>query len=206
MLDACALNPPSAPAIAEPIRFLATLSSHAASTVVLRTDSTTWPGIVASATTEQPRPEIQLTAAAFLSQQTLPDRPSSSRSPNEPAERKSRTAETPFETMFIPIASPVAHTKRAYAYRPATVTRHEVSRPKRVVVANCSCATARLAGSCIQAANAAARIALGKRITGARVIPCDRTAADAPPAAVMALQPRRVEAMRAPSTVANGTW
>eukprot|EP00967_Tisochrysis_lutea_P132552 scaffold231562_cov28-Tisochrysis_lutea.AAC.2 len=50
--------------------------------------------------------------------------------------RWSRMAETPFETMFIPMASPVAQTKRAYAYRPATVTCAETSRPKRVVVAN----------------------------------------------------------------------
>eukprot|EP00967_Tisochrysis_lutea_P132551 scaffold231562_cov28-Tisochrysis_lutea.AAC.1 len=52
ILEAWALKPPSAPAMAEPIRFLATLSSQAAATVVLRTRSTTSPLIVASTTTE----------------------------------------------------------------------------------------------------------------------------------------------------------
>ena len=58
----------------------------------------------------------------------------------------------------------------------------------------------------IQLLKAAARMADGKRSTGARLIACFITTAEAPPDSVIALQPRRVDAMRVPSTVAIGTW
>eukprot|EP00326_Haptolina_ericina_P012927 CAMPEP_0181230406 /NCGR_PEP_ID=MMETSP1096-20121128/34455_1 /TAXON_ID=156174 ORGANISM="Chrysochromulina ericina, Strain CCMP281" /NCGR_SAMPLE_ID=MMETSP1096 /ASSEMBLY_ACC=CAM_ASM_000453 /LENGTH=65 /DNA_ID=CAMNT_0023324177 /DNA_START=106 /DNA_END=303 /DNA_ORIENTATION=- len=63
----------------------------------------------------------------------------------------------------------------------------------------------RLEGSSTHFLKAAARIALGKRSTGALVIACCSTAAEAPPDSVIALQPRRVDAIRVPSTVAIGT-
>ena len=46
------------PAMADPTRFLAVFSSQMASTVVLSTVETMAPGIVASTTTEHPRPSI----------------------------------------------------------------------------------------------------------------------------------------------------
>ena len=147
MLEACALKPPSAPAIAEPTRFLAAFSSQIAATLVLSTRPTSSPGMVASTTTEQPRPSIQLTAAAFLSQHMFPESPSTCISPNSPTWSSSNTLFTPFETIFIPIASPVRQTKRAYACLPATATRTERSFPKRVVLANHSCARANCSGS-----------------------------------------------------------
>ena len=53
---ACALNPPMLPAMADPIRFLAMLSSTRAVTVVLRVDVTMLAGTMASHTTDLPRP------------------------------------------------------------------------------------------------------------------------------------------------------
>mmetsp|Transcript_38031 Transcript_38031/g.80968 ORF Transcript_38031/g.80968 Transcript_38031/m.80968 type:complete len:220 (+) Transcript_38031:1790-2449(+) len=113
MLEACALKPPRAPAMAEPMRFLAVLSCTIASTDVLSVLRTMSAEIVASTTTEHPRPSIQLIAAAFLSQHMFPERPSTCMSLNSLASRSSRTALTPLETMFIPMASPVVQVKRA---------------------------------------------------------------------------------------------
>mmetsp|Transcript_59577 Transcript_59577/g.98807 ORF Transcript_59577/g.98807 Transcript_59577/m.98807 type:complete len:213 (-) Transcript_59577:300-938(-) len=206
MFEACALKPPTAPASEEPIRFFAVLSATTASTVVFSTRRTTSPLIVASTTTEQPLPSIQLIAAAFLSQHMFPLNPRTCMSSNSLACRESSTALTPFDTIFIPIASPVLQQKRAYAYFPATVTRTVSSLAKRDVVAKVSCALAKFAGASSQLRNCAALIALGKHSTGARLIACCMTTADAPLDSVIALQPRRVDAMRAPSTVASGTW
>lgn len=80
MLEACALNPPTEAAMAEPTRFLAMLRCTSASTVVLRVFLTTALGMVASATTVLPRPSIQLRAVAFLSVQKFPLTASTSRS------------------------------------------------------------------------------------------------------------------------------
>ena len=86
------------------------------------------------------------------------------------------------------------------------MTRTEVSLPKRVVASKLAFAAAAFSGASSHCLKAAARMALGKRNTGARVMPCCKTAADAPPDSVMALQPRRVDAISVPSTVAIGTW
>ena len=206
MFDACALKPPLVPAIADPTKFFAVLSCAAASGVVLSTRETTSAGSVASATTEQPRPSIQLTAAGFLSEHRLPLSPRSCMSPNSDACSASRTAVTPLDTMFIPIASPVVHAKRAYAYRPATVTRADDSRAKRDVASKAAVAVATCSGASSDFLKAAARAAGGKRSTGARVIPCCSSVAVAPPDSAIALQPRFVDAIRQPSTVAIGTW
>ena len=69
MLDACALNPPILPAIADPIRFFFVLRLTRSPTVVLSTLLTIAPEMTASATTDLPRPSIQLIAAGFLSVQ-----------------------------------------------------------------------------------------------------------------------------------------
>ncbi|BAS80587.1 Os02g0713801, partial [Oryza sativa Japonica Group] len=69
ILLAWALKPPRAPATADPARFLIMLSSTSFSTVVLRTFCTTSPLIIASQTTDFPRPSIQFTAVGFLSEQ-----------------------------------------------------------------------------------------------------------------------------------------
>ncbi len=59
--------------MAEPIRFFDILRSTNAEVEVLRTDLTTWAGMMASATTDLPRPSTQFTAAGFLSVQKLPE-------------------------------------------------------------------------------------------------------------------------------------
>nr|GMC91969.1 Os08g0512801 [Ipomoea batatas] len=64
MLAAWALNPPRAPAMADPVRFLSMLSSTKEATSVFSTLLTTSSFIMASQTTDLPRPSIQLTAAA----------------------------------------------------------------------------------------------------------------------------------------------
>uniref|UniRef100_A0A6B0U4H7 Putative secreted protein n=1 Tax=Ixodes ricinus TaxID=34613 RepID=A0A6B0U4H7_IXORI len=69
MLAACALNPPTLPAMAEPIKFFVMFTSTKAWVFVLRTSFTTLAGIVASQTTLFPRPSIQFSAAGFLSVQ-----------------------------------------------------------------------------------------------------------------------------------------
>nr|GLL26953.1 3-hydroxy-3-methylglutaryl-coenzyme A reductase-like [Ipomoea trifida] len=63
MLAAWALNPPRAPAMADPVRFLSMLSSTKEATSVFSTLLTTSSFIMASQTTDLPRPSIQLTAA-----------------------------------------------------------------------------------------------------------------------------------------------
>ncbi|GMP37216.1 hypothetical protein CsSME_00009006 [Camellia sinensis var. sinensis] len=72
MLLAWALNPPSAPAMAEPVRFFSMFSSTNDATSVFRTFSTTASFIITSQTTDLPRPSIQFTAAGFLSEQKFP--------------------------------------------------------------------------------------------------------------------------------------
>mmetsp|Transcript_22188 Transcript_22188/g.51237 ORF Transcript_22188/g.51237 Transcript_22188/m.51237 type:complete len:287 (+) Transcript_22188:168-1028(+) len=69
MLAACALLPPTLPAMAEPTRFLRIATSTNAGTLVLRVFLTTALGMTASTTTDLPLPSIQFTAAGFLSAQ-----------------------------------------------------------------------------------------------------------------------------------------
>ena len=69
MLAACALKPPMLPAMAEPTKFLLRLRSISAFTDVFSTDLTTSALIVASHTTDLPRPSIQFIAEGFLSVQ-----------------------------------------------------------------------------------------------------------------------------------------
>nr|GLL26952.1 receptor-like protein 12 [Ipomoea trifida] len=71
MLAAWALNPPRAPAMADPVRFLSMLSSTKEATSVFSTLVTTSSFIMASQTTDLPRPSIQLTAAGL----TMPKKP-----------------------------------------------------------------------------------------------------------------------------------
>ena len=58
---------PMEAAMEDPMRFFDMLRSTRAEVEVLRTDLTTWAGTTASATTDLPRPSIQLIAAGFLS-------------------------------------------------------------------------------------------------------------------------------------------
>mmetsp|Transcript_1132 Transcript_1132/g.2546 ORF Transcript_1132/g.2546 Transcript_1132/m.2546 type:complete len:221 (+) Transcript_1132:424-1086(+) len=109
MLEAWALNPPMAPAIADPIRFLLMFVCTRAATVVLRVVRTTSFGMTASTTTDLPRPCNQFVAAAFLSVHMFPDRAMSWHEGNSFCSL-SMTARDPFETMFIPMASPEKHT------------------------------------------------------------------------------------------------
>ena len=55
----------------------------------------------------------QLMAAGFLSQHMFPDSPRTSMSEKGPLVSISSTAFTPLDTMFMPMASPVAQRKRA---------------------------------------------------------------------------------------------
>ena len=96
---ACALNPPRDPAMAEPTRFLLTLSSRRASTLVFSTLVTTWPGTMASHTTDLPRPSTQLMADGFLSVQKLPLREMISSNGNFPL-MKSSAFSTPYNNRF----------------------------------------------------------------------------------------------------------
>lgn len=62
ILAACALYPPTLPAMAEPIRFLFMFRFTRALTVVFSVFLTTLAGMMASQTTDLPRPSILKTA------------------------------------------------------------------------------------------------------------------------------------------------
>lgn len=117
----------------------------------------------------------------------------------------STTLLTPFETMFMPIASPVKHLNRTCAYRPASPTLTASSRPKREVDVNASLSSARLEGASSQRLSAAASLSEGSARAGARVIPSASSSVCAPPDIEMARAPRCVDATSAPSVVAIGT-
>merc|ERR1719491_1556484 len=135
ILAAWALNPPIDPANADPIKFLSILSLTIVFTSVLRVARTTSFGIVASTTTDFPLPSIQLIAEGFLSVQTLPLKATSSNVGNI-VRSKSTTASVPFDTIFIPIASPLKQTRRTYAFRPAIIVEADCNFPKPVVDSN----------------------------------------------------------------------
>mmetsp|Transcript_4498 Transcript_4498/g.17711 ORF Transcript_4498/g.17711 Transcript_4498/m.17711 type:complete len:220 (+) Transcript_4498:914-1573(+) len=128
MLAACALKPPTEPAMALPIRHFCRFASTIASTVVLSVLRTTSAVMVASTTTLFPRPSIQLMAAGFLSQQTFPEMATSSMSGKCSCSR-SMTFRQPLLTMFMPMASPAKHTQRRYTFLPATVGVQLTRRP-----------------------------------------------------------------------------
>jgi len=72
ILEACALKPPILPAIADPIKFLAMLTSTRASTVVFSTSWMSLAGIVASATILLPRPSVQFSELGFFVRTHIP--------------------------------------------------------------------------------------------------------------------------------------
>mmetsp|Transcript_8019 Transcript_8019/g.22894 ORF Transcript_8019/g.22894 Transcript_8019/m.22894 type:complete len:260 (-) Transcript_8019:627-1406(-) len=111
MLAAWALKPPTEPAMALPMRHFWRFASTMASTVVLSVLRTTSAVMVASTTTLLPRPSIQLMAAGFLSQQTLPEMATSSIS-GKCSSSSSMTLRQPLDTMFMPMASPAKQTQR----------------------------------------------------------------------------------------------
>mmetsp|Transcript_7878 Transcript_7878/g.26807 ORF Transcript_7878/g.26807 Transcript_7878/m.26807 type:complete len:225 (+) Transcript_7878:242-916(+) len=111
MFAACALKPPTLPAMALPTRFLFVLVYTMAETVVLSVERTTEAGMTASATTVLPRPSIQLIAAGFLSVHMLPLMATSSTS-GKSSWRASMALTQPLDTMFMPMASPDWHVKR----------------------------------------------------------------------------------------------
>nr|GMC91970.1 3-hydroxy-3-methylglutaryl-coenzyme A reductase-like [Ipomoea batatas] len=94
MLAAWALNPPRAPAMADPVRFLSMLSSTKEATSVFSTLLTTSSFIMASQTTDLPRPSIQLTAAAKQSKMEL-----------------KQIQQIPLTSTSTSISSPVKHKK-----------------------------------------------------------------------------------------------
>mmetsp|Transcript_1520 Transcript_1520/g.3959 ORF Transcript_1520/g.3959 Transcript_1520/m.3959 type:complete len:221 (-) Transcript_1520:1623-2285(-) len=111
ILEACALNPPIAPAMADPIRFLLRFVCTRAETVVFRVVRTTSLGMTHSTTTDLPRPYNQFVAAAFLSVHMFPER-ATNWHVGKYFWSVSMTASDPLETMFIPMASPEKHTNR----------------------------------------------------------------------------------------------
>mmetsp|Transcript_4765 Transcript_4765/g.7562 ORF Transcript_4765/g.7562 Transcript_4765/m.7562 type:complete len:201 (-) Transcript_4765:309-911(-) len=111
LFAAWALNPPTVPAMALPMRFLLRFASTMAFTDVLSVDLTTSAGIVASITTLFPRPSIQFIAAAFLSVHMFPLR-ATSESAGKICRRHSMTARLPLLIMFIPMASPEKQRRR----------------------------------------------------------------------------------------------
>mmetsp|Transcript_63730 Transcript_63730/g.132700 ORF Transcript_63730/g.132700 Transcript_63730/m.132700 type:complete len:273 (-) Transcript_63730:1136-1954(-) len=111
MLAACALNPPTLPAMAEPMWFFCLLVSIMSYTELFSTDLTMFSGMIASTTMLLPRPRIQLIAAGFLSVHILPEMATSTRSGNS-ASSTSMALRHPLETMFMPIASPDMQLKR----------------------------------------------------------------------------------------------
>mmetsp|Transcript_12201 Transcript_12201/g.34424 ORF Transcript_12201/g.34424 Transcript_12201/m.34424 type:complete len:238 (-) Transcript_12201:703-1416(-) len=135
MFAAWALKPPSVPAMADPMRFLLTLSSMTCFTDDLSTDSTTFFVSTASAMTDCPRPMVQLTAEDFLSVHTLPDTLQTSRLGKYCFTQRSASS-TPLDTMFMPIASPVLERKRRYRLRPARIGVIDTRRPNREVELN----------------------------------------------------------------------
>mmetsp|Transcript_22113 Transcript_22113/g.65200 ORF Transcript_22113/g.65200 Transcript_22113/m.65200 type:complete len:209 (-) Transcript_22113:394-1020(-) len=204
MLEAWAFCPPMEPARALPTRFLCMLRRPIASGVVLRTEATTEPGITASAATLLPRPSIQLMAEGFLSVHMLPLSPRSS----VPGKRSMIfwvTTLTPLETMFMPMASPVKHLKRTWAYLPARPTLTPTRRPKRLVEEKASWSSSIEFGSSSHRLSCAAASREGRARAGARLMPSCRSSVCAPPDRLMARAPRCVDATRAPSVVAMGT-
>mmetsp|Transcript_9699 Transcript_9699/g.20527 ORF Transcript_9699/g.20527 Transcript_9699/m.20527 type:complete len:346 (+) Transcript_9699:339-1376(+) len=204
-LAAWALNPPKAPAMAEPTRFFWRFVFTMEGTSVLRVDRTTSFGMVASTITDLPRPSIQLVAAAFLSVHMFPLRATSTSEGNFDL-RSSITARLPFDTMFIPMASPEKHRSRRYTLRPATVGSALRSLPKLVVDSNASLRSAKFSGTSHHSFSSAASIALRIWTQGARVMPSRTTALRAPPPWDTALHPRFALATKHPSVVAMGMY
>mmetsp|Transcript_17676 Transcript_17676/g.68602 ORF Transcript_17676/g.68602 Transcript_17676/m.68602 type:complete len:210 (-) Transcript_17676:787-1416(-) len=187
----------------EPTRFLLMLSSTMRSTVVLRTSRTTSARMTASQTTDRPRPSIQFTAEAFLSVQKLPERLRTQMS-GKIVRSLARALSVPFDTMFMPIASPVVDLNRMKTVRPASTALICRRRPKFVVLSKTSFSTLKPCWLSTYCLTSTAREADGSCMTGARVMPLLSRLAAAPPLALMALQPRCVEATRQPSVVAMG--
>ncbi|KNC29763.1 hypothetical protein FF38_05226 [Lucilia cuprina] len=159
-IDYHSLSPPILPAIALPPIFFNLLHSTNVLASVFNTLRKVAAGIIHSVTTRLPRPLIQLIAAGFLSQQKLPLNEIICISGNSRLIHFNAIS-APFETIFIPMASPVKATKPA-------------------------------------------RLTLEKRTQGARVMPTSSTY-EVTPRIDKALQPRLVEATKAPSVVAMGT-
>mmetsp|Transcript_70274 Transcript_70274/g.120697 ORF Transcript_70274/g.120697 Transcript_70274/m.120697 type:complete len:328 (-) Transcript_70274:157-1140(-) len=203
-LAACALKPPTLPAMADPTKFLRVATSTIPRTVVLRVSLTILDGIRASHTTDFPRPSIQLIAAGFLSLHTFPEMAMRRRFGNG-VFRCSITARQPLETMFIPMASPAKQTRRTNTLRPATTAITDFSFPNEVVASNAPLTPLQFAGSSTHSFNFAASVAEGRSRQGARVMPSFRTTAVQPPDWVTALAPRLVLATKQPSVVAMGT-
>ena len=197
------MNPPIVPAMALPIKFFCILVCTIAATVVFNVRCTVDFGMVASTTTDLPRPSIQLVAAAFLSVHILPDNATKVNSGNLFC-NTSITAKEPFDTIFMPIASPAKHVKRKYTFFPATVGTQAFNFPNDVVDSNACFNVIKFSGSSHHTFNAAAWRADGNRTQGARVIPSRTITACAPPPSVMALAPRFVLATKHPSVVAMG--
>lgn len=114
-------NIPILPAIAEPIMFFDIFKSTKVCVVVFKMEKTTSAEIIHSQTTDFPLPSIQFTADGFLSVQTFPLRLSISISGNFTCISFSAFS-VPFDTMFIPMASPVSATNLMNKYRPAMWT------------------------------------------------------------------------------------
>uniref|UniRef100_A0A0A9DA16 Uncharacterized protein n=1 Tax=Arundo donax TaxID=35708 RepID=A0A0A9DA16_ARUDO len=107
--------------------------------------------------------------------------------------------------MFIPMASPVLQLNLMYRFLPAIAHCTPCSLANLLDLLKTMESVSKLAGSSRNALSPAARRAVGRRATGARVMPSRSTTLVAPPDSAMALQPRLVLATRHPSVVAMGT-
>mmetsp|Transcript_17751 Transcript_17751/g.68860 ORF Transcript_17751/g.68860 Transcript_17751/m.68860 type:complete len:279 (+) Transcript_17751:334-1170(+) len=203
-LEACALKPPMEPAMAEPTRFFCVFRSSISSTLLFSTVCTMLRLIVASTTTDLPRPSTQLTAAGFLSVHRLPLRLTTRMSGNVSSITVSAFS-TPLEIMFMPIASPVLLLNRRKRFFPATNALMLASLPKRLVLLKALQTCLKLSGASIHRLSSTHLLAEGMRTSGALVIPFSISEVCAPPDTEMALQPRCVLAIRQPSVVAIGT-
>mmetsp|Transcript_17910 Transcript_17910/g.39715 ORF Transcript_17910/g.39715 Transcript_17910/m.39715 type:complete len:242 (+) Transcript_17910:347-1072(+) len=128
MLAACALKPPTDPAMADPMWFFCLLVSIMSYTELFSTEVTMLSGMMASTTMLLPRPRIQLIAAGFLSVHMFPEMATSTRSGNSPSSTLMALRQ-PLLTMFMPMASPDMQLKRRYTLRPATVASTPTSLP-----------------------------------------------------------------------------
>ena len=124
------------PSLCVPVLFLTMLMSTKASAVVFNVLSTMSLGMIASATTDFPRPLIQLRADGFLSVHILLLKVNICISGNS-SFKYFRVNSVALETIFIPIASPVKASNLIYSMFELILTKMFFKRAKREVLSNC---------------------------------------------------------------------
>jgi len=193
------LNPRD-PAAADPTRFFLRFTSAMDRASVLKTDAMRESSSHTPAQTLLPLPRTRFTAAGFLSVQRLPE--SAIRRAPVALLINSAAFSLPMVTMYIPMASFVSNSMRTKTDVPTTVVAAVRNFPCEVVDSAACPISSRWEAT--QSAISRAWGTLRAAKTGALVIPSRRILASAPPAFVIAPQPRFTEATSAPSVVARG--